>query len=452
MAATAVLDIGKTNLKVVLFDADGIVLWEKSATNTPLPAPPYLHADVEAIWRFVLASLAEAGGQFDIEAIVPTAHGASGVVLGENGLVLPMLDYEDKGPEEIEPRYAKIRPPFAESLSGPAAGGLNLGRQWAFQKWRFPDELARARWLTTYPQYWSWRLTGVAASEVTSLGCHTDLWNPQAAHVSSLVDALGIAPLLPPMLPAWETLSCIAAEVAAATGLSPKTRVLNGIHDSNASLLPNLLARKAPFTVVSTGTWVIIMSVGLKFASLDQASDLYANVDATAQPVPCARFMGGREYAAIAGENGGSPDTAQIAEVIASGALALPSFTGNGGPYAKRRGEILGEVPDALRPALATLHIALMTDDLLTRLGASTGDLIIEGSFGRNTAYCGLLAMQRPGQRVLIAADQSGTARGAALLAHWPAPPKLAPDKLAAPLQLTSLATYRQSWRAALAT
>jgi len=447
MSVTAVLDIGKTNLKVVLFDADGSVLWERNAPNTPLPSPPYLHADTENIWRFVLSALAEAARSYAIRTIVPTAHGASGVVAGESDLVLPMLDYEDKGPEEIETEYAKIRPPFAESLSGPAAGGLNLGRQWAFQKWRFPVEFSRAKHLFTHPQYWSWRLTGVAASEVTSLGCHTDLWNPLAADVSSLVDALDIAPLLPPLLPAWETLSGITPEVAAATGLSATTRVLNGIHDSNASLLPHLLARKSPFTVVSTGTWVIIMSVGLTFETLDQASDLYANVDATGQPVPCARFMGGREYAAIAGGRAESPDVVSIAEVIASGTQALPSFTGNGGPYAGRRGEIRGAIPDHLRPALATLHIALMTDDLLSRLGANLGDLVIEGSFGKNAAYCELLAALRPAQRVLVSADQSGTARGAALLAHWPNAPVLAPDRLAMPMLVNGLESYRAAWR-----
>ena len=450
MAATAVLDIGKTNLKVVVFDAAGAILWEKNAPNQPLPAPPYLHADVEGIWRFVIAALREAARLHAIDAIVPTTHGASGAVIGDSGLVLPVLDYEDKRPEEIEADYAAIRPDYAVSLTGPLAGGLNLGRQWAYQHWRFPEDFARARHLLTYPQYWSWRLSGVAASEVTSLGCHSELWAPQAAHASSLVDALGISPLLPPVLPAWETLSCISGEVAAATGLPPETRVINGIHDSNASLLPNLLARPAPFTVVSTGTWVIIMAIGLAFETLDQASDLYANVDVNSQPVPCARFMGGREYAAIAGGQTGSPDAAQIAGVIASGAMALPSFTGNGGPYAGRRGEIRGVAPDALLPALATLHIALMTDDLLTRLGTNVGDLVIEGSFGKNPAYCELLAALRPSQRVLVSPDQSGTARGAALLAHWPTPPVLAPDRLAAPMAVAGLEAYREAWRTAL--
>jgi sugar (pentulose or hexulose) kinase len=430
MTAIAVLDIGKTNLKVVLFDANANILWEKGAPNAPLLAPPYLHADVDRIGRFVLEALAEGNRRHPISVIVPTAHGASGVVVTEDGLALPMIDYEDLGPEGIEDRYARVRPPFAESLSAPAANGLNLARALAYQKWRFPEEFARGRHILTYPQYWSWWLTGVPASEVTSLGCHTDLWNPQARTFSSVVDALGIRELFPPVLPAWEPLST---------------------HDSNASLLPHLLGRSAPFTVVSSGTWVILMTVGLVFDSLDQASDLYANVDVTGAPVPCARFMGGREYHHIVGDRGESPDAASLARVIASGAMALPSFTGQGGPYASRRGEIIGTVADEDRPALATLHIALMTDDLLTRLGAATGDLIVEGSFGRNAPYCGLLAALRPNQSVRVPADQSGTARGAALLVTWPSKPKLAPDHVTEPIGLFGLEGYRDLWRAMLA-
>ena len=451
MAATAVLDIGKTNVKVVLFDAAGSVLWQQSQPNRPLPGPPYLHADTDAIWRFVLKALGEANRAHSIGSIVPAAHGAAGAVINASGLVLPVLDYEDEGPEEIEPDYTKIRPPFAESLSAPAAGGLNLARQFAFQKWRFPDQFARAAHLLTYSQYWSWRLTGVAASEVTCLGCHTDLWAPQQRRFSSIVSALGIAPLLPPVRPAWDDLGPLKADIAAATGLGPGTRVFCGIHDSNASLLPHLLGRKAPFTVVSTGTWVILMSAGLAFERLDQASDLYANVDVTGTPVPCARFMGGREYQIIANGQTQSSEPASLLRVIASGVMALPSFTGQAGPYARRKGEITGAIADADLPALATLHVALMTDDLLTRLGARTGDLVIEGSFGRNAAYCHLLAALRPAQSVRVSQDQSGTARGAALLAEWPQKPVLPADHLATPTVLPGLDAYHQAWRQALA-
>jgi hypothetical protein len=66
---------------------------------------------------------------------------------------------------------------------------------------------------------------------------------------------------------------------------------------------------------------------------------------------------------------------------------------------------------------LATLYVALMSDLMLTRLGADAGDLIVEGSFATNFAYCELLAALRPSQRIFAGGDSAGTARGAAQLA-----------------------------------
>src|SRR3984957_1221254 len=298
--AVAVLDVGKTNVKVALFD-EGRLLWERSTPNKVQPGPPYPYEDVDTAWSFALVALSEASREHHISAIVPTAHGAAGALIGETDLAAPVMDYEFADVEEIEPAYAKLRPPFSESLSPKVPAGLNLGRQVAYQKWRCPELFARAKRFVAYPQYWAWRLCGFAAAEVTSLGSHTDLWAPREGHVSSLVDALGLAGLIPPLRRAFDRLGAITSDVAAATGLSPDTGVFCGIHDSNASLLPYLVSRQAPFTVLSTGTWVILMSVGLSLDKLDPSDDTLANVDALGRPTATGRFMGGREYAALAG-------------------------------------------------------------------------------------------------------------------------------------------------------
>ncbi len=47
--ATAVLDIGKTNVKVATFACDGALVWERTMPNRMVPGPPYPHADVEMI-------------------------------------------------------------------------------------------------------------------------------------------------------------------------------------------------------------------------------------------------------------------------------------------------------------------------------------------------------------------------------------------------------------------
>ncbi|MGY8683333.1 sugar kinase [Bradyrhizobium sp. UFLA05-153] len=441
----AVLDIGKTNVKLALFD-DGRLLWEKSAPNCIRPGPPYPHEDVENAWNFFLDALREAARSHQISAIVPTAHGAAGALIGESALAAPVMDYEFTGVEVIEPDYASLRPPFSESLSPRLPAGLNLGRQLAYQKWRCPDLFADARYFVGYPQYWTWRLSGIAVSEITTLGAHTDLWAPRQGQISSIVKALSVDHLLPPLRRAFDPLGPIQPEIAALTGLAPETRVFCGIHDSNASLLPYLVSRQAPFTVLSTGTWVILMSVGLSLDQLDPRDDTLANVDALGRPIACGRFMGGREYAVIAG--GGNPDLDAIERVVASGAMALPCFSGHGGPYATTKGVIRGEVAARDRTALATLYCALVSDLMLTRMGATSGDLIVEGTFAGNLPFCQTVGALRPTQRVFAAEDAAGTARGAAMLAQWPPSYPIAAPMPVPAAPITGLDAYRGVWTA----
>src|ERR1700722_19466499 len=74
----AVFDVGKTNIKVVVFDRGGAVLAERSAPNAPL-APdsewPYLRLDTEGAWSFLIGALKDLGARFYIEAISPAVAG-----------------------------------------------------------------------------------------------------------------------------------------------------------------------------------------------------------------------------------------------------------------------------------------------------------------------------------------------------------------------------------------
>ncbi len=105
--------------------------------------------------------------------------------------------------------------------------GLNVGAQIHYQKTAFPEEFAKVATILTYPQYWTSRLTGVAANEVTSLGCHTDLWNPKRGDYSSLVDTLGIRDLMAPIRSAFDALGPVLPEIAAEIGLAaPRSGLL----------------------------------------------------------------------------------------------------------------------------------------------------------------------------------------------------------------------------------
>ncbi len=444
---TAVLDIGKTNVKVATFGGDGALVWERAMPDRVVPGPLYPHADVGQIWEFLLHALGEANKVSPIAAIVPTTHGCAAALIDEAGLVLPVMDYEFAGVDEIEPLYASLRPPFSETFSPKLPAGQNFARQLAWQRHYCAERFARAKYLLAYPQYWAWRLSGVAAAEVTSFGAHSDLWAPRRGGFTHVVSALELSQLIPPLQPAYQRLAPIKPEIAMATRLGRDVDVLCGVHDSNASLLPHLGSRRQPFTLVSTGTWVILMAPGLGLDGLDPADDTLANVDVEGRPVATGRFMGGREFAAIAGTRG-NPDPASLARVIASGVLALPSFAGpgGGGPFALHRSEIRGEIADADRSALATLYVALMSDLMLTRMGATSGDLIVEGGFAANPSFAMLLAALRPSQPVFASSDSAGTARGAALLANWPAL-NFQPSLVAIQARVVEgLSAYREAW------
>lgn len=447
---TIVLDIGKTNAKLTLIDAAGGTLAERRTPNTVRRVGPYPHHDTERLWSWMLGQLRELAALADIRAIVPVTHGATAALIDDAGLVLPVLDYEHvPGDAADEARYAALRPSFDESGSPLLPAGLNLGRQVEWLQTRFPAEFAKATQLLMYPQYWAWRFCGVAASEVTSLGCHTDLWRPAEGSYSSLVERQGWSPLFPPRRDAWARLGTLRPELAADTGLPADCEIVCGIHDSNASLLRHLLTlqQSGPCTVLSTGTWLIAAALGSATKPLVEAQDMLANCNVFGDAVPCMRFMGGREFGVIAGTQP-APFTAEHVErLIARQTMALPCFAETGGPFAGRIGRVVGPVAetDAERAALATLYVVLMTDHCLDALGAS-GRVVVEGAFTANPWFGPLLASLAAGRDVVVSDDSSGTTCGAWLLDAWGREAGAG----AAPVQAwnpTGWQDYRKAWR-----
>lgn len=446
--ATIVLDIGKTNVKLVLLDVSGTVLSERRMPNTMVREGPYPHHDTERIWEWMLDGMQTLARQAHVGAIVPVTHGATAALVDDEGLVLPVLDYEYELPAAQQAHYAVERPPYSATHSPMLPAGLNLGRQLVWQSQAFPKQFRRARHILMYPQYWAWRLCGVPASEVTSLGCHTDLWQPSRKQYSSLVERMGWSRLFAPLRPAWAPLNTIKPELALRTGLPPACRVLCGIHDSNASLLRHLTATPPP-AVLSTGTWVIAAAPGMPLDGLREHADMLANSNALGQAVPCMRFMGGREFAELAGGDAEPCGIADLQTLIEQATLALPSFAGASGPFGHRSGGIVGPAPANARQryALATLYCVLMSDYCLTALGVNEDGaaIVVEGSFTGNPWFGRLLAALRPHQKISNTDDSSGTTCGGWMLHHWrraPADRK----QTAAPLHLAGWDDYKQHW------
>lgn len=417
----AVIDIGKTNAKVVVVNArSGAEIALKKTANTVLKTGPYPHYDTEHLWSFIQDTLRDFAAEPGFDALSITTHGASAALLdADSNLALPVLDYEHLYPDAVNEAYDRIRPDFNDTFSPRLTGGLNLGAQLHYQSTAFPAEFARVAAILTYPQYWAWRLTGIASNERTSLGCHTDLWLPFAGDFSPLVDRLGIREKLSPLRSAFDALGDIQPAIADALGLTSPVPVYCGIHDSNASLLPHLIGFGVPCTVVSTGTWVVCFAVGGRPEGLDRERDTLVNVDAYGNAVPSARYMGGREWEIAVGETAKVSAEAEFAaagSIIERRLMLLPSLVSGTGPFPHAKPHWTADPETAAeRRAAVSLYQAMMTATCLDIIG-SAGPIVVEGPFAANNVFLAALhaLTERP---VHASLADTGTALGAAFLA-----------------------------------
>jgi sugar (pentulose or hexulose) kinase len=442
----AVLDVGKTNAKIALVDpALGEEIWSARRANAVVQGTATRELDLVAIEAWLLDALRGAPQRDRVSAMVPIAHGAAAVLVDHAGEVLAAPDYEDSCFDDVAAEYGALRDSFAVTFSPNLPQGLNLGRQLFYLQQRHAELFQRVAQILLYPQYWSWRLCGVMSSEVTSLGTHTDLWRPHEQGYSTLARKQGWARLMPSMHRATDQLGRLRPAIAAATGLPATCVVACGIHDSNASYLRFLMDReREAFTVVSSGTWTIVMANRGDLRRLREERDMLANVNVFGAPIATARYMGGREYETIA-QGAGEPTIDALIEVLTRGSIALPSFA-SAGPYSGRPGQIesADDLDASQRAALATLYSALMTAQLIESLGTA-GEIFVDGPLSRNPLYASLLGACVPVGTVRVYPQGGGTR----VAAHLAGLPSARPGVLrnVTPLRIPGLLEYQANWR-----
>lgn len=456
--ATIVIDLGKTLSKVSLWDAGGSMLDRQVRANVPLEVNGIRRLDAPATGKWLLETLARYADA-PVRTIVPVGHGAGVVALVDGAMAFPPFDYEQALPQDMMAEYRAQRDAFALTGSPALPDGLNFGSQLWWKERLAPEAMARAT-LLPWAQYWAWFLTGNAVSEVTSLGCHSDLWCPQTADFSPMAKRLGWAERFAPLARAGDAVGTLRPEIAAQTGLSPDVQVLAGLHDSNAALLAargfaEIADNEA--TVLSTGTWFIGMRLPaspVDTARLPETRDCLVNVDVHGRAVPSARFMGGREIETLIEIDTRRVDIkpdqpallAAVPEVLARQRMILPTLMRGFGPYPEGRFEWLNRPEDWYeRRAAACLYAALVADTSLDLIGSSER-LLVEGRFAEAEVFVRALAALRPHTAVYTANAHNDVSFGALRLID----PALTPrGELVRVEPLDGdLDTYRNRWHA----
>ena len=294
----AVLDIGKTHAEVILFDA--IELEELAvfqSNNNILEDSLYPHFDVESLKAFIIRSLSELSKKFSVDSIFTSTHGACMALMSKGKLALPVLDYEFQGPNQIKGEYDEIRPSFSQTGTPRMDAGLNLGAQLYWQNKFFSDDFAKVDQILFWPQFWSYWLSGIAASEISYASSHSDLWNIRQEKFIDL-NTYGIDTNIkyPTLRSAATILGPLRRDLAHETGLPKNVPVYCGAHDSSLALVSASLNQPLPCTILSTGTWVTLFALGSNQTDIPEQPGLMISCDCFGNLVPNFRFPAGKIY------------------------------------------------------------------------------------------------------------------------------------------------------------
>lgn len=292
-----IFDVGKTNKKAILYDYSYKAIWQKSTVLPEITDEDGFPCDdIHAIlaWMKNVLSNLISSGNYQITHLNFSAYGASFVHIDEAGIILtPLYNYTKPIPSDIRASfYEKYgdEKKLALETASPSLDFLNSGLQLYYIKYRYPSVFERIKWSLHLPQFLSYFFTQWPVSELTSIGCHTALWNFSENDYQSWVYEEGITEKFPPLT---STGAC------SETTISGKLIHIGiGIHDSSAALYPYSLLSDDPYLLLSTGTWSIVLNPysTQPLRSEELENDCLLFLQPNGNPVKAARLFLGYTY------------------------------------------------------------------------------------------------------------------------------------------------------------
>ncbi|SHN29011.1 FGGY-family carbohydrate kinase [Chitinophaga sp. CF418] len=435
MRCIAILDIGKTNKKIFLIDEHYRIVWERGASfDETVDEDGDACENIELLTSWVKNSLRELLQLpgYTVAAFNFSTYGASLVYLDEQGQVLaPLYNYLKPYPAGMEEALHKASggsEKLCEETASPALGSLNAGLQFYRLKQLQPALFNRVKYALHLPQYISFLVTGQLLSDITSIGCHTMLWDFTRQNYHDWVLREGLAEKLPPVFPGNHVLPATIDGYACIAGV--------GLHDSSAALIPYLASFSEPFALISTGTWCITLNPfnNSPLTARKLASDCLCYLTYENRPVKAARLFAGNEHEQQVkrlAEYYQTPvnyyqqvafDPAIFARLLAASPQQEGPVSGKSLLQASRFAERSLNDFTSYEIAYHRLLMDIMEQQQFSSSlvidGTPVKRIFVDGGFSRNTVYMHLLAAAFPQMEVYAASVAQATAIGAALAIH----------------------------------
>ncbi len=405
----AVFDIGKTNKKVFLWDTAFQIVFEKQQYFAEVvDEDGFPCEDLPALQQWIVATFTELCQmpEFELIGLNFSAYGASFVYVDRTGEpVAPLYNYLK--PVSVPFPYADFggEAEFARKTASPILGNLNSGLQvYAARLKPFWPEVFKA---FHFPNYLASLFTGKFLSEITSIGCHTALWDFDKGQYHPWVSAIEdrLAPVS-------------AAGFIAIDGINYGF----GLHDSSAALVPYLRSISEEFVLLSTGTWCIAMHPFNEspLTADELANDVLCYLQPNGKPVKASRLFGGHfheeQVARMEAHFGGSFKDCRFSDSVfklkpkASSVFECAFTSRNLAEFADLASAYDQFMVDLVGQQIFSLNLLLKD--------APVKQLLVDGGFSKNEWYMRLLAHAFPELEVYAAEVAQASALGAALMVY----------------------------------
>jgi len=429
ISVIAIFDVGKTNKKLFLFDENYRIVYEKSARFIEtVDEDGDVCENLESLSSSIFDSLREVFQlpEFDVKAINISTYGASFVHIDKNGKpITPLYNYLKEYPQELKEQFYSAyggEAKLSKETSSPILGNLNSGMQLYRIKYQKPELFKQIKYSLHLPQYLSYLLTGKAYTDITSIGCHTGLWDFTKNDYHDWVYKEGLAEKFAPI---------IAADSTMLNEKGEDYVIGVGLHDSSAALIPYLVNFNEPFILISTGTWCISLNPFNNIPVTDEelANDCLCYMQYRGLPVKASRLFAGNEHEIQVKKIAEYFDinTSVFKHIAYEPAIInkLKQRKGYLQPVSRHESAFVSRQLSSFDDYTEAYHQLML--DIIAQQYQSTNMILkntnvrrifVDGGFSKNAIYMNLLASVFPKLEVFAASMAQATAVGAAIAIH----------------------------------
>lgn len=426
-----IFDIGKTNKKIFLFDEQYKILYEESTRlEETKDEDGFACEDINALTTWVQQKFSAIVLRKDIEvkAVNFSAYGASFVHLNNSKKpITPLYNYLKPFPEKLKQQFYDTyggENLIAKQTASPVLGSLNSGLQLYRLKYAQPEVYEQIKYSLHLPQYLSFIISSGITSDITSIGCHTHLWNFQKYTYHDWVYKEEFDKNFPPVYNSDKTISILNDGRKISVGI--------GLHDSSAALIPYLKSFAEPFVLISTGTWCISLNPfnSSMLTDYELHNDCLCYLSYEGKPVKASRLFAGFEHEKQVKRLADhfNKDVHYYKTIFCDSSLlkklqkqnAIKQFHSQTkmlqqSDFEKRSLNNFETYEEAYHQLMADIITQQVFSTKLVLAQTPVKQIFVDGGFSTNDVYMNLLAAAFPYIKVYAATTAQASALGAAL-------------------------------------